>query len=1368
MNKHLISCLISTALVVILGTANNRVSAQEFTDFSVLPETVSTPPNLIPNILIVLDNSATMRISTNPGGRLVGSDNPQSRSYIARQILRDIISDPDNRGRMNVGFMEFDLEWNRLTGRANTVSVEDCGDRFPPEFQVDPADSARTLPATGHTKTPILAGCDTSDNVFHNLWEATAQNTARGRLRENVSLLDDEKVERMIKILGIEPQLPDIRCTRQRDQLDSGRCAGDFFDADDPSHFNPTTSSDEDDRITEPSYIGRYTFRRQFIDPSDGDGNGVPDMVEDPDAPSFTTFGTPTFGSLVSAQNYLRGALVGTDVRPMNNGFLATLLANGVTPTSPLASSGTGLDLSCSPKNFILLITDGAPQMNLFGEVLGNSGTAIESCRSDDSTLQGGGSVDIDYSCSIASTDSPVLRHTKASIAPLVAAMRAGFKVNVSEDSAGGAGYSKSLNDDFAPIETLVFGFGLNATTSVIADEIANAGSFLPNPDGSPSTTPRDAFLADDAETLRTQLQSVFAEITPAAGSGSGVSIVSSSNDATGSVVQAIYNPQIVGQQLDLSTPDPTDTIDGSVYWTGTLSAFFLDRFGFLREDDGDAILEDYVTDPAFFFDFVDLTPGDPTDNAEQAVVQRLTITDIGTPTFSATNNGPAFPISELNPIWEASDVLGGFPQTTGTGTSTVNIYSERNRPYKQPASVANGVRRIYSWIQNTPGDGNFNSGTQIDFTYNNTGRNDFDSSNFSLLGVDTEPEAENIIRFIRGEEGIPGFRSRSIQDSTNPLITRRLLLGDIVHSTAAQVDAPDGDFDTQFGDTSYTAFRDEYQNRRRMVYVGANDGLLHAFNGGFYDDGDDTSTPPTLPRFELTSSDDNVSHALGAEVWAYAPMNLLPHLQFLTRSDYTSSFHVAYMDAPVKTFDVRAFTPDATHINGWGTILVAGMRLGGGEFDNVDPDGSGTGAAFTARSAYVIIDITDPSEEPVVIGEITHPDLGFTTSEPTVMKEGDDWYLVFGSGPTEINTVTSTQRARLFRYKLNETGSGARSFDTNFDGSSAFGDPGSFVGSLIAQDWDNDFNDDAVYFGTISGTEQNTDGKIYRFVSGAEDGINANGEIRALLDTGQPVVSQPRFATSSGQNFVYFGTGRFFTNTDSENTQQNTFYGVKEPINSSTGERDYSTASTSDIVDVTGIRVAPSSTAPGAPPGGSLVTAAGTTTTVDGAGNVTELRALIAGDTSDGWKSDLPRPPAAGFGTRPPSAKNTTSGVIFRDLLSYTFFEPPIPDDNQCTDELGVSFLRIVDLSTGVAFFSPDFDGPLGLDGNGNIEDTFRIGVGANVQLDAVVSDDPTGQRPASINLCASQSTGVFVCKKADLPPGRGGRTSWQELEIQ
>ena len=97
------------------------------------------------------------------------------------------------------------------------------------------------------------------------------------------------------------------------------------------------------------------------------------------------------------------------------------------------------------------------------------------------------------------------------------------------------------------------------------------------------------------------------------------------------------------------------------------------------------------------------------------------------------------------------------------------------------------------------------------------------------------------------------------------------------------------------------------------MVYVGANDGMLHAFNGGFWNE--------STQSFSVASPDGSATeHPLGSELWAYVPFNLLSHLKWLVEEDYP---HVYYVDGPPKVFDARIFNEnDIDH-------PVAGDRFG-------------------------------------------------------------------------------------------------------------------------------------------------------------------------------------------------------------------------------------------------------------------------------------------------------------------------------------------------------------------------------------------------------------------------------------------------------
>src|SRR5207253_2712404 len=117
--------------------------------------------------------------------------------------------------------------------------------------------------------------------------------------------------------------------------------------------------------------------------------------------------------------------------------------------------------------------------------------------------------------------------------------------------------------------------------------------------------------------------------------------------------------------------------------------------------------------------------------------------------------------------------------------------------------------------------------------------------------------------------------------------------LGDIVDSTPVAVSTPRERYDVIYGDTSYSAFYQRYRARRTVVYVGANDGMLHAFNGGFFTANDDPSTTAVEHGYFTTTppsviSTTRAAPSLGAELWAFVPQELLPHLKWFTQNHDT------------------------------------------------------------------------------------------------------------------------------------------------------------------------------------------------------------------------------------------------------------------------------------------------------------------------------------------------------------------------------------------------------------------------------------------------------------------------------------------------
>jgi hypothetical protein len=337
--------------------------------------------------------------------------------------------------------------------------------------------------------------------------------------------------------------------------------------------------------------------------------------------------------------------------------------------------------------------------------------------------------------------------------------------------------------------------------------------------------------------------------------------------------------------------------------------------------------------------------------------------------------------------------------------------------------------------------------------------------------------QIKRVINFIRGQDqpaaaladgtSLPAFRSRQIDYSgwtqANQILgagAHTWRLGDIIHSDPLVVNRPNQGYKSIYGDDSYAQFMAKYANRRTVVYVGANDGMLHAFNGGFYEDrysANDahptTGTPvmrySALPKKlnqagALVDDASVVKYDLGAELWAYVPYNLLGHLYWLTQNTQTTSSHVYYVDLPSVAYDVKIFTddgPNGKHPGGWGTILVGGMGFGGGRIDactSRDWTNGGVCKSYEPMSsAYFIFDITDPENEPRLLTEFALPRQGYTTNVPALAYFQDQTttpatmkaYLVFGSGPATgagradggalLATAQSGQNARLFYLQL-------------------------------------------------------------------------------------------------------------------------------------------------------------------------------------------------------------------------------------------------------------------------------------------------------------------------------------------------------------
>ncbi|ABS24885.1 hypothetical protein [Anaeromyxobacter sp. Fw109-5] len=172
---------------------------------------------------------------------------------------------------------------------------------------------------------------------------------------------------------------------------------------------------------------------------------------------------------------------------------------------------------------------------------------------------------------------------------------------------------------------------------------------------------------------------------------------------------------------------------------------------------------------------------------------------------------------------------------------------------------------------------------------------------------------AKTLVRYVLGADVFNDNESEDLgvwpKDATDAaqdtLPKRKVMLGDIFHSAPVVVDPPlppDGVlcpnglhnqcltslWETPVPDYSSTedayagyAKSAPYKDRRKVVLVGANDGMLHAFDGGAWVADEDD---PTTSGIEEDKPPFNgyFTRGTGAELWGFVPPDLLPKLGLL------------------------------------------------------------------------------------------------------------------------------------------------------------------------------------------------------------------------------------------------------------------------------------------------------------------------------------------------------------------------------------------------------------------------------------------------------------------------------------------------------
>jgi len=353
-----------------------------------------------------------------------------------------------------------------------------------------------------------------------------------------------------------------------------------------------------------------------------------------------------------------------------------------------------------------------------------------------------------------------------------------------------------------------------------------------------------------------------------------------------------------------------------------------------------------------------------------------------------------------------------------------------------------------------------------------------FDRLDFTVANVatlepllqDVQGDDDGLIEFVRG-------------------VGRDWKLGDINHSNPVVIGPPTG-APAQMG-AGYDAFKLTWADRKKVLYVGANDGMLHCFD-------------------VLT----------GQELWGFIPYNLLPKLKNMWAVDQLTLDRYFARDVYVDGSPVVA---DVVLGGNWKTIIVCGQGPGKGSVV-----GGGT-------NYYFALDVTDP-ENPIPLWELTQAKMGETWSVPVIGKVtkggADAWVGFVGSG-YDNNPDEGVVLGNVFYAVDLADGSIFWSFEANeVDTSDAARTNDQFPniqntmpGSASYADIDRNGYVDRVYIGDL-------DGRIWK-VDVTTEFENAGSWNAAALyvdPDNYPIITKPAIwrnpAGASPDPRIFFGTG--------------------------------------------------------------------------------------------------------------------------------------------------------------------------------------------------------------------------------------------------
>lgn len=372
------------------------------------------------------------------------------------------------------------------------------------------------------------------------------------------------------------------------------------------------------------------------------------------------------------------------------------------------------------------------------------------------------------------------------------------------------------------------------------------------------------------------------------------------------------------------------------------------------------------------------------------------------------------------------------------------------------------------------------------------------------------------------GEEALEFIRGKRTNEGPGKYRVRGSILGDMVNAAPVFVGTPSlgwpasGFFPAAIG-SRYSDFRFNLLStpRTEVVYVGANDGMLHGFKASTGEE-----LLAYIPGFAYSSSTNEGLHYLSDPLYS----------------------HHYYVDLAPTVSDVYI---DSGSGDAWHSILIGGGRAGG-------------------RGLFAL-DVTNPTSfseanaASIALWEFTHADLGYTYSKPTIaMMNNGKWAAIFGNGYNN----TGTGEAKLFILYIEDGIDGIWSptdYKIITTGVGSLTTPNGLATPAVV-DIDGDGTADRAYAGDL-------EGNMWAFdLSGSSDSswdvaYSTSGTPAPLFSAedssgnSQPITQKPSVAFHSDPPsgggphdpnlMVFFGTGKYLESTDLTTTNTQSFYGI-------------------------------------------------------------------------------------------------------------------------------------------------------------------------------------------------------------------------------